>query len=684
MKGKPNRLIHEKSPYLLHHAYNPVDWYPWGEEAFEKARREDKPIFLSIGYLACHWCMVMERESFEDEEIAELLNRHFIPVKVDREERPDVDHFYMAACQAMTGGGGWPLTVFLTPEGEPFFAGTYFPKESRHNLPGLKDLLKRIAYLWENQKDLLLRTGGRVKEFLEKTPKASYAGAVTENLLRLAYENLSSQFDPHYGGFGKAPKFPITSHINFLLRWWKRSGEKLALTMVEKTLEGLSRGGIWDHIGFGFHRYSVDERWRIPHFEKMLYDQALLAIAFLETFQVTGNSFYATMASRIFEYALRDLRSPEGGFYSSESAESSGEEGGFYFWTREEVEAVLGKERGELFSSFYGISAQKSVPFIARSPQEFATERGLTLEELERFLEEGRQALFQARLQRPHPLKDEKILTDWNGLMIAALAMGGRILNDKIYTAAAVQAAEFLLREMRTSEGVLFHRFFDGESAIPAFLDDYAFLAWGLLELYGATFNHRYLEEALLLAEKMLELFRDPEGYGLLFSRVKDQALPLTMKAFHDGVVPSGNSVAALVLLRLSRITGKTELEREGWKILEGAAGLIGRAPSAYTSMLTAMDFALGPVKEIVVAAKSPQEAETFLRILSVRFLPEAIVLFWPGGPDRQNILKIAPWLEPLPLAEGQAIVYLCENYTCRLPIARPEELEKILGGNKL
>lgn len=683
MKGKPNRLIHEKSPYLLHHAYNPVDWYPWGEEAFEKARREDKPIFLSIGYLACHWCMVMERESFEDEEIAELLNRHFVPVKVDREERPDVDQFYMTACQAMTGGGGWPLTVFLTPEGEPFFAGTYFPKESHHNLPGLKDLLKRIAYLWENQKDLLLRTGERVKEFLEKTPKASYAGAVTENLLRLTYEDLSSQFDPNYGGFGKAPKFPIPSHLNFLLRWWRRSGEKLALTMVEKTLEGLSRGGIWDHIGFGFHRYSVDERWHIPHFEKMLYDQALLAIAFLETFQATGNSFYATMASRIFEYVLRNLRSPEGGFYSSESAESSGEEGEFYLWTREEVEAILGKEKGELFSSFYGINAQKSVPFIARSLQEFAAERGLSPEELEGFLEESRQALFQARLQRPHPLRDEKILTDWNGLMIAALAMGGRILNNEVYKAAAIQAAEFLLKKMHTSEGFLFHRYFDGESAIPAFLDDYAFLAWGLLELYSATFNHRYLGEALLLAEKMLELFRDPEGYGLLFSKVTDQALPTPMKTFHDGAVPSGNSVAALVLLRLGHITGKTELESEGWKILQGGAGLIGRAPSAYTSLLTAMDFALGPVKEIVVAARSIQEAEPFLGILNARFLPEAIVLLWPGDPARQNILKIAPWLESLPLAEGQTVVYLCENYTCRLPVNRPEELEKILGGNK-
>lgn len=679
MSRKPNRLIYEKSPYLLRHAYNPVDWYPWGEEAFEKARSEDKPIFLSIGYLACHWCMVMERESFEDEEIAELLNRYFVPVKVDREERPDVDHFYMTACQAMTGGGGWPLTVFLTPEGKPFFAGTYFPKESHPNLPGLKELLVRIAYLWNNQRDLILRTGERIQEALLKFPRSSYAGAVTDKLLRLAYEELSSQFDPEYGGFGRAPKFPTPHHINFLLRWWRRAGENKALAMAEKTLEGMSRGGIWDHIGFGFHRYSVDEKWRAPHFEKMLYDQALLAIAFLETYQATGKPFYASMASRIFEYALRDLRAPERAFYSSESAESEEEEGKFYLWTREEIEAILGKERGELFASFYGVGEQKSVLHVQRPLHEFASERGISPEELERLLEEGRQTLYRARLGRPRPPRDEKILTDWNGLMIAALAMGGRILNSSTYTEAAIQAAEFLLERMRTGEGLLNHRYFNGESGIPGFLDDYAFLGWGFLELYSTTFAPRYLEEAIALATKLLELFQDPEGNGLFFSR--GPSFPI--KTFYDGAIPSGNSVAAMIFLKLGRITGKPELEREGWKILEGASGIIGNSPSAYTFLLTAVDFAIGPTKEIVIAAKSEREAGDFLQVLNAHLLPESIVLFRPEKPESQSLFRLAPWLEPLSPIGGKATVYLCENYTCHLPITSVEELKEALSLRK-
>ncbi len=681
MNKKPNRLIKEKSPYLLHHAYNPVDWHPWGEEAFEKARREDKPIFLSIGYLSCHWCMVMERESFEDEEIAELLNRHFVPVKVDREERPDVDHLYMAACQAMTGGGGWPLTVFLTPEGKPFFAGTYFPKESRYNLPGLKDLLERIAYLWENQRDLLLRTGESVEEVLKKLPRASYAGAVTDKLLRAAYEELSSQFDPVHGGFGQAPKFPTPHHMYFLLRWWRRTGESNALFMVEKTLESLSRGGIWDHIGFGFHRYSVDEEWHTPHFEKMLYDQALLAMAFLEAFQVTGKPFYALIASRIFEYVLRDLKSSEGAFYSSEGAESDGEEGGFYLWDKDELKSILGKEEGELLSSFYGVGPQKSVLSVQKPSHEFAAEIGMTPEEFESLLERNREKLFQARLRRPRPLRDEKILTDWNGLMIAALSMGGRILKNAHYIAAATNAAEFLLEEMRTEGGFLMHSYFNGEKSVPAFLDDYAFLAWGLIELYSATFNAHYLEEALSLAEKLLELFRDPGSSGLFFSMRTEQSLLIPVKTFYDGATPSGNSVAALVLLKLGRATGKVELEREGWRIIEGAAGMINNAPSAYTFLLTVVDFALGPTKEIVVTARSFREAEAFLQVLNAQFLPEAVILFRPEGPDGQAILKIAPWLEPMVPIKGETTVYLCENYQCRLPVTDVEKLLKALEG---
>lgn len=522
---KTNRLIHEKSPYLLQHAYNPVDWYPWSEEAFEKAKREEKPIFLSIGYSTCHWCHVMERESFEDEEVARVLNRDFVAIKVDREERPDVDHVYMTVCQAMTGQGGWPLTVLMTPEKKPFFAGTYFPKRSKYGRTGLLEILERVADAWKRKRTDLLQAGNRVTEAIRGNMDPAVRGELSEEMLTGAYEQLSDQFDERYGGFGQSPKFPRPHDFLFLLRHWKRTGEERALQMVEKTLEAMRRGGIYDHVGFGFSRYSVDDRWHTPHFEKMLYDNALLAVAYLEAYQVTGKEAYARVAREIFTYVLRDMTSPEGGFYSAEDADSEGEEGKFYLWTPEEIREVLGAGMGRLFCECYGVTdagnfeGKNILHQIGISLSAVAVRHGMGMDELEQKLEEARRKLFQAREQRVRPHRDDKILTSWNALMIVALSRGARVLGERRYADAAEGAARFILKTLRRGDGRLLARYRDGEAAIPAFLDDYAFLAWGLIELYEATLRVEYLRRAADLAREMLDLFGDDRGGGAVFLR---------------------------------------------------------------------------------------------------------------------------------------------------------------------
>jgi uncharacterized protein YyaL (SSP411 family) len=680
-----NRLIHEKSPYLLQHARNPVDWYPWGKEAFEKARKENKPIFLSIGYSTCHWCHVMEKESFEDGEVAALLNKNFVAVKVDREERPDIDKVYMDACMALTGSGGWPLTIMITPDGKPFFAGTYFPKEGMWGRPGLVELLTEIHGQWQRNPDTIAKSGGQITRAVRERRAAGGAG-LGVGTVQEAFDQLHAQFDATYGGFGAAPKFPMPHSLSFLLRWWKRSGDIDALAMVEKTLDAMARGGMYDHAGFGFHRYSVDRKWLVPHFEKMLYDQALLAIAYIEAFQATGNEGYARIAEQVLQYVLRDMTAPEGGFYTAEDADSEGEEGKFYVWTPQGVEEVLGEEAGKLFCRLYGVTERgnfekgKSILNIEEPLETFAKSERIDCEDLKAVIEESRGKLFNAREARVHPHKDDKILADWNGLMITALAKGAQALGERKYAKAAAGAADFILEEMRRPDGRLLHRYRDGEAAVPAYLDDYAFLVWGLIELYEATFEIKYLEAALSLNTDMIRIFWDGEEGGLFFSGEGNEELFVKRKELHDGSVPSGNSVAALNFLRLGRMTSNEALEKKAAELMKTFSGTVNGSPAAHTQFLVALDFLIGPTREIVIAG-DPEREDTgkMLRAVRERFLPRAVVILHPVRKEGKEIRRVLPFIKGREPVQGKARAYVCQNYTCVSPTTDLEHLEKLL-----
>jgi uncharacterized protein YyaL (SSP411 family) len=692
----PNRLINEKSPYLLQHAYNPVDWYPWGEEAFEKAKKENKPIFLSVGYSTCHWCHVMERESFEDEEVADILNKGFISIKVDREERPDIDSVYMNVCQALTGSGGWPLTVFLTPERTPFFAGTYFPKRSRYGRPGLIELLNMIREKWENERERLEGLGEQIFNSISEQMGESAPGEPGPELLHSCYRTMEKTFDPVYGGFGAAPKFPSPHHLLFLLRYWKRFGEGHALEMVERTLLGMYCGGIFDHIGLGFSRYSTDREWLVPHFEKMLYDNALLAIAYLEAYQATHKEFYASAARAIFTYILRDMTSRDGGFYTAEDADSEGVEGKFYLWTPQELKNILGEEDGDYFCRLYDIKEQgnfegKSIPNLLKQVLKRGPSLGSGIDDRR---ENGfshiplrnervdalRQKLFAAREERIHPFKDDKILTSWNGLMIAALARGAWVLGDEKYAQAAEKAVRFILDHLRSKEGRLLARYRDGEAAFPAYLDDYAFLSWGLIELYRATFNPYYLEEAITQAKEMQRLFWDEEDGGFFFTAEDEDELNMRTKEISDMAIPSGNSVAAWNLLQLAGLTGNEELEKLAHRQMHAFGGAVANMPQACTFYLCALDFQLGPPQEIVVAGESSDPtSQEFLDVLRSKYLPQAIILQNQPGRDGQRLKSIAPTaVDKIPL-DGKTAVYVCENYACQAPVTNPKELAEEL-----
>jgi hypothetical protein len=685
----PNRLALEKSPYLQQHADNPVDWYPWGDAAFEKAQRDDQPIFLSIGYATCHWCHVMAHESFENGMVAGALNDGFVSIKVDREERPDLDQIYMAVCQAMTGGGGWPLNLFLTPDGKPFFAGTYFPREQRMGMPGFLDIVAQIAQLWKTDRGRLFKIGADITHALQpRGDAAAHQQPLDVNILKKAYDQLSRAFDPRWGGFGKAPKFPTPHHLTFLLRWYRRTQDVSALDMVERTLVEMRKGGIFDQVGYGFSRYSVDERWLVPHFEKMLYDQALLAMAYLEACQATGKKLYGEAAREIFTYVLRDMTAPDGGFYSAEDADSEGREGWFYLWTPDEVHRVLGPELGELFCRYYDISSAgnfehgKNIAHITSPMQSFAEQRGLQLEELQRLLEDARNRLHAAREERVHPLKDDKILTSWNGLMIAALAKGYQVLGDSAYAAAAGKAANFLLETMRDPSGRLLRRYRDGQVAYRGYLDDYTFLVWGLLDLYEAAFDIRYLEEALRLNGEMLELFWDEPNGGCFFTAHDGEQLIVRDKDIYDGAVPSGNSVAALNLLRLSRMTGDVSLEQKAERMLQAFSGLVGDYPMAYTQFLNAVEFALGPAQEIVIAGDPASPVTKEMQAVVQRaFLPNRVLLFKPVGAEGERLAAVCAYAQSLHPVDRQPTAYICENYACQKPITAIDQLRQSLGG---
>ncbi|MBL7226032.1 MAG: thioredoxin domain-containing protein [Desulfobacteraceae bacterium] len=687
-RGASNLLIDEKSPYLLQHAGNPVNWYPWGEEAFQKARQEDKPIFLSIGYATCHWCHVMAHESFEDEEVARILNKYYIAIKVDREERPDIDKIYMSVCQALTGRGGWPLTILMTPEGKPFFAGTYFPKSGRMGMSGLIDILNQIAAMWEKDRARILKAGREITNAIQPgSDPDKPVHVVSVDTLKKGYSQLAARFDPRWGGFGAAPKFPTPHQLTFLLRWHRRSADPNALKMVEKSLDEMRHGGIYDQIGSGFHRYSVDEQWLVPHFEKMLYDQAMLAMAYIEAYQATGKARFGKVAREIFAYVLRDMTAPEGGFYCAEDADSEGKEGLFYVWTPEEIKGHLGDVSGDLFCRFYDITEKgnfeegKSIPHMPLTIQAFAQREGMDPAKLDTVLKDARERLFDTRKKRGHPLKDDKILTSWNGLMIAALAKGYQALGDEPFVDAARKAADFILKNLRTSDGRLLRRYRNGEAAYPGYLDDYAFMVWGLIELYEATFEVTYLEAAIALNREMIDIFWDKKGGGLYFTGKGNEALIAKSKEIYDGALPSGNSVAALNFLRLGRMTGRVDLEEKAEQLTATFSREVTTQPIGYTQLLSALEFMLGPAQEIVIAGDlSLDSTRDMVRVVRSRFLPNKVVLMHQNGPDGKRLEALSPFAREMRPMNQKSTAYVCEQYACKVPVTDAGKLEKLLN----
>ena len=690
---KMNRLGGEKSPYLLQHKDNPVNWYPWGEEAFKAAKKEDKPIFLSIGYSTCHWCHVMEHESFEDSTVAELMNNNFINVKVDREERPDIDNIYMTVCQMMTGSGGWPLTIVMTPDKRPFFAGTYFPKESRFQRIGMLDLVPRLGKMWSEERDKILESANEVVSHLQSSFSPSGTEQLTEEIFNSAFSQFLQRFDNENGGFETSTKFPSAHNLSFLLRYYKRSSDPTALMMVEKTLLSMRNGGIYDQICFGFHRYSTDKEWLLPHFEKMLYDQAMNAIAYLEAFQVTKKEIYANTAREVFSYVLRDMTSFEGGFYSAEDADSDGEEGKFYVWRIEEVNEILGDEDGKLFADIYNFNEKgnfieegtgqftgNNIPHLLNSIEEIAQSRDLELNQLTKKLNKLRKQLFKERKKRIHPLKDDKILTDWNGLMIAALAKGAQILDDTTYANSAKKAADFVIEKLKAKNGRLLKRYRNGEASLPAHLEDYAFFSWGLLELYEATFDVGYLSEAIKLTDLMIDLFWDSVNGGFYFTAYDGEKQIVRTKDLYDGAIPSGNSVAAMVLLRLGRIAGNSKYEEMAFTIGKIFSEKISQAPTGYTQLLSAIDFGIGPSYEIVVVGdRKSKDTQAMLNYIQESFLPNKVLILKPSDSQLNEVVRIAPFTDTQVAISGMATVYVCENYSCKTPTTDINEMIKSL-----
>jgi uncharacterized protein len=673
-----NRLAGETSPYLLQHADNPVDWYPWGQDALERARSEDRPILLSIGYAACHWCHVMAHESFEDPATAALMNQHFVCIKVDREERPDLDGIYMTAVQAMTGQGGWPMTVFLTPEGEPFFAGTYFPKEDRLGMPAFRRVLLAIAEAWRDQRDQARSQGRQVAEHvaLQTGALGGAAGNLDEGVLRQAFEGIRGAFDPEWGGFGGAPKFPQPMTLDFLLRCHLR-GWPDALETALLTLDRMAAGGIFDQLGGGFHRYSTDQRWLVPHFEKMLYDNAQLVRLYARAWQVSGAERHRQVARRTADYLLRELRHPQGGFFSSQDADSEGEEGKFFVWSYQELVEVA----GEAVASFFGALPEgnwegRNVLWTPFPPEVVAQRAGIGVEELERQVLGGRAALLQRRERRVRPATDDKVLAAWNGLAIAALAEAGRVLPEPRYAEAAVAAADFVLGTMRTPR--LRRAWREGRLGGPGYLDDYACMAEACLTLYETTFEPRWLREALALADELLELFADPEG-GFYQTGADAEKLVVRPKELLDNAVPAGSSVAAEVLLRLGRLVGNERYEQAAVAALGVVQGLFARAPTAFGYALGAADFALSRVREVAIVGE-PGAADTAALLAEVRrrYRPNQVVAL--GAPADREAAAVAPLLADRPTLDGHATAYVCEHFACRQPVADPEALAQQLG----
>jgi uncharacterized protein len=690
-RKKGNHLVHEKSPYLLQHAQNPVDWYPWGEEAFSRAVREDRPVFLSVGYATCHWCHVMAHESFEDPEVAELLNKGFVCIKVDREERPDIDSVYMGVCQLMTGQGGWPLTIVMTPDKKPFFAATYIPKESRFSMTGLLTLLPRITSAWHIQRQDLLRSTDKILDALQPAAGAISSDEPGSGTLDEAYEDLLLQFDPEYGGFGNAPKFPTPHTLLFLMRYGNRTGKKRALAMVEKTLDEMQNGGICDQLGGGFHRYSTDAKWRVPHFEMMLYDQALLLMAYTEAFQITRNERYRKTAEGIIGYVLRDLTSPDGAFHSAEDADSLGGEGAFYVWTTGEIKEVLGDEDAAFATLAYGVTESgnfqspelgpgKNLLYRTQSGSEIAGTLSIPDQDFKARLESIRARLFSMRQQRARPSCDDKVLTDWNGLFIAALAQASRVFESPQYLAAAERAMQFIFSHMLNAEGRLSHRFRDGEAGIDGFADDYTFIIHALIELYETGFDEKYLSAACSLNEYLVLHFQDETDGG--FFTVADSSEPLILKKkeTYDGALPSCNSVSFSNLLRLGRLTGNPGYTEKAAALSRFFQRAVTGSPSAHSWFLCGLFYATGPSQEVVIVGE-PESQDTMTLVSATRayYLPSVMVLLRPAGERGSIISQLAPFTTDYAMKDGKATAYLCTSHSCSSPVTDSQEIRKLL-----
>ncbi len=679
--AKRNRLAGETSPYLLEHADNPVQWYPWGDEAFARAAAEDRPVFLSIGYSACHWCHVMARESFEDGEIAELMNRAFINIKVDREERPDVDRLYMEFCQALTGSGGWPLNIVMTPDRRPFFAATYIPRESGPRGMGMRDLVPRLEEIWHGDRERVVDSAGRIVETLRAHADVPVRGAGPDP--GAAVDALYRSFDAERGGFGGAPKFPMGHLLVFLSRYHHATGDERAREMAVKTLESMGRGGIRDHLGFGFHRYSTDGSWRLPHFEKMLYDQALLAMAYLEGHRAFGVDSFAGTAREIFTYVLRDLAAPSGAFYAAEDADSEGEEGRFYLWRRGEIVSLLGPDVGERFCSAYGVRDEGNVRDEAT--RRLTGNNVLFLEGAEdssRF-REARRILLEARGKRIRPRQDDKILTDWNGLMIAALAKGAAVLGDASLVAAASRAASHILETHRAEDGSLLHCLRGEQAPLPAMADDYAFFTWGLIELYEATFSSSYLRAAMELTEAFIASFWDDTSSSFYSTRAGETGdLLFRRRELLDGAVPSANSAAMMNLLRLGRMTGRTDLEDKARRVAGALPGELSEHLAACAWALAGILAAREAPCEIVLAGKPGSASmERLLNAARKFYLPHAVILgAGPRGSD-WDLAGLAPGAEKYRDDAGDAAVHVCAGFSCKSPVSTPEEVSDLLKG---
>ncbi|MFA3783799.1 thioredoxin domain-containing protein [Melioribacteraceae bacterium 4301-Me] len=679
-RRKPNKLINEKSPYLLQHAYNPVNWFPWSSEAFEIAEKENKPIFLSIGYSTCHWCHVMEKESFEDEEIADILNKNFISVKVDREERPDIDNIYMTVCQMITGSGGWPLSIFMTSDKKPFFAGTYFPKEDKYGRIGFKNLLVNIIKAWQEKKEEIELSANEITSYLKQSFEQNTFGLLDEKVFHQAFQYFEKKFDNEYGGFGSAPKFPSPHNLMFLLRYYYKYKNEAALVMVEKTLTQMRLGGIFDQIGYGFHRYSTDRKWLIPHFEKMLYDQALLIHAYAEIFQLTKNNFYKKVVDEIVDYVARDMSSIDGGFFSAEDADSEGVEGKFYLWTKNEIIETLGKEQGEFFSRLLNVELDGN--FCDEISKQNNGKNILHLKNVDEFLaneipiNELRKKLFEQRNQRIKPHKDDKILTDWNGLMISALAKASRVFNRNEYMSYALKSADFVIDNLMDNNGNLYHRYRQGEKSIAGNLDDYAFFIWGLLEIFASSFEPSYVKTAIKLIDLTIEKFWDSENGGFFFTELNNDILVRT-KEIYDGAIPSGNAVMMQNLIKVSRIAGENKYEEIAQKALNSFAALINNSPHAFTQSLIALKLLISTSYEIVIVNESGNN-ESYKKLFET-FLPNIIIIEL-NRTNKQELANSFEFFKNFKSTNDKPTFYLCENYQCQQPTNDIEIIYHKLG----